>query len=119
MVNKVILIGNLGSQPELRNTTNGRQVANIRLATNEKFKDSNGKVQTHTEWHNLVVWGNQAKVCYNYLNKGDSIYIEGRIHTSKWTDSEGNDKYRQEIHANNVKFLSIKKQSQNEELPVD
>ena len=87
-VNKAILIGNLGRDPEVRHTQNGTAVCNFSIATNETWKDSNGEKMERTEWHYIVAWDKLAEICVQYLSKGDSVYIEGRIATREWTDKE-------------------------------
>ena len=104
-VNKVILIGNLGRDPELRFTRDGQGVANFTLATNERWRDKDGQNQERTEWHRIVVWGKQAENCAQYLQKGRSCYIEGRIQTREREDKEGNKRQTTEIVAQNVTFL--------------
>jgi single-strand DNA-binding protein len=104
-VNKVILIGNLGADPEVRFTQDGTCVANLRLATTERFKDRSGERQERTEWHRVVLWGRLGEIAQQYLNKGRQVYIEGKIETRKWTDNEGNDRYTTEIRANEMKML--------------
>ena len=104
-VNKVILIGNLGRDPELRFTRDGQGVANFTLATNERWRDKEGQNQERTEWHRIVVWGKTAENCAQYLQKGRSCYIEGRIQTREWEDKEGNKRQTTEIVAQNVTFL--------------
>jgi single-strand DNA-binding protein len=105
MVNKVILIGNLGQDPELRSTTGGQSVCSLRVATAEKFKDKDGSWQERTEWHSVVVWGRQAETVNQYCRKGRQLYIEGRLQTRKWQDKNGQDRYTTEIVAENVRFL--------------
>ncbi|MEW6430909.1 MAG: single-stranded DNA-binding protein [Myxococcota bacterium] len=104
-VNKVILIGNLGADPEVRFTPGGQAVANFRVATNESWTDKNGQKQERTEWHRIVVWGKLAELCGEYLKKGRQAYIEGRLQTREWTDKEGKKNYTTEIVANTVQFL--------------
>jgi single-strand DNA-binding protein len=104
-VNKVILIGNLGKDPELRYTPNGQPVASFSLATTERWNDKNSQKQEKTEWHNIVVWGKLAELTNQYLKKGRSAYIEGRITTRSWDDRDGNKKYRTEIVATQIQFL--------------
>ena len=104
-VNKAILIGNLGRDPELRFTKDGRPVANFTLATNERWRDKQGNSQERTEWHRIVVWDKQAENCAQYLQKGRSAYIEGRIQTREWEDKEGNKRQTTEIVAQQVTFL--------------
>ena len=104
-INKVILIGNLGRDPELRYTKDGRAVANFTLATNERWRDRDGNNQERTEWHRIVVWEKQAENCAQYLQKGRSVYVEGRLQTREWEDKEGHKRHTTEIVAQNVTFL--------------
>jgi single-strand DNA-binding protein len=104
-VNKVILVGNLGRDPELRYTQGGAAVANFTLATNEKWRDKDGNNQERTEWHRIVVWGRTAENCAQYLHKGSSVYIEGRLQTREWEDKDGNKRNTTEINALSVQFL--------------
>jgi len=104
-VNKVILIGNLGANPELRYTAGQQAVANLRIATTEKWTDKSGQKQEATEWHRVVVWGKKAEVCSKYLSKGRQVYVEGRLRTRSWEDKEGNKRYTTEVVANDVQFL--------------
>jgi len=106
MVNKVILIGNLGADPELRSTQTGQSVCSLRIATSETYKDKEGQKQERTEWHQVVVWGPQAETVNRYCKKGKQVFVEGRIQTRKWQDKEGKDRYTTEIVADNVRFLS-------------
>jgi len=103
-VNKVILIGNLGRDPEVRYTQSGTAVCSFSLATTERTK-SGGEWTDHTEWHNIVIFGKSAENVEKYLNKGSSVYIEGRIQTRKWQDKEGNDRTTTEIIGNTIQFL--------------
>ncbi|MFZ5479893.1 MAG: single-stranded DNA-binding protein [Myxococcota bacterium] len=105
MVNKVILIGNLGQDPELRSTPGGQSVASLRLATTERVKDKEGNWLDKTEWHSVVVWGRQAENVHQYCKKGKQLFIEGRLQTRKWQDKEGKDRYTTEVVAENVRFL--------------
>lgn len=105
MVNKVILVGNLGKDPATRSTPNGQEVATLTVATSEKFKGKDGEMQERTEWHTVVVWGKQAESCSKYLTKGRQVYVEGRLATRKWTDKEGAERYTTEVVAESVKFL--------------
>lgn len=106
MVNKVILIGNLGRDPEVRSTPSGQPNAKFTLATNRRWRDKNGQKQEQTEWHQIVVWGKQAEVAGQYLTKGKQIYLEGRIQTSSWDDKQtGEKKYRTEIICENFQML--------------
>ena len=104
-VNKVILIGNLGRDPELRYTQSGQGVTNFTLATNERWRDKDGNNQERTEWHRVVVWGKQAENCAQYLQKGRSAYVEGRLQTRDWEDREGNKRQTTEVTALTVQFL--------------
>jgi single-strand DNA-binding protein len=104
-VNKVILIGNLGSDPEVRFTPSGQAVANFRVATNDSWTDKSGQKQERTEWHRIVVWGKLAELCGEYLKKGRQAYIEGRLQTREWTDKENKKNYTTEVVANTVQFL--------------
>ena len=105
-VNKVILIGHLGADPDMRYTPSGAGVCELRLATSESWKDKNGQRQERTEWHRVVVWGKTAEICAKYLAKGRQVFIEGRIQTRSYDDKEGQKKYITEIIANDVQFLS-------------
>jgi single-strand DNA-binding protein len=104
-VNKVILIGNLGRDPEIRYTKDGQAVANFTLATGESFTSREGKREERTEWHRIVVWGKTAENCAQYLAKGRTVYIEGRIQTREWEDKEGQKRKTTEIVAQTVQFL--------------
>ena len=104
-VNKVILVGNLGRDPELRYIQSGQAVANFSVATNEKWKDKEGNSQERTEWHRIIVWGKSAENCAQYLQKGRSVYVEGRLQTRDWEDREGNKRTTTEIGAQTVQFL--------------
>lgn len=106
MVNKVILIGNLGSDPEMRYTPSGTAVATLSVATNRRWKDREGNQQDETEWHRVIVWAQSAEFCSNYLSKGTKVYVEGRLQTRKWQDQSGVDRYTTEIIANEIKSLS-------------
>jgi len=104
-VNKVILIGNLGADPETRYLPSGDAVTNIRIATSEKWKDKSGEQQEHTEWHRIAFFGKLAEIAGEYLKKGSPVYVEGRIRTRKWQDKEGQDKYSTEIVADRMQML--------------
>jgi single-strand DNA-binding protein len=104
-VNKVILLGNLGANPEMRHTQGGTAVANLRLATSERWTDKSGQPQEATEWHRVVVWGKQAEIVGQYLTKGRQVYIEGRIRTRQWQDQQGQKRYTTEIVAQRVQML--------------
>ena len=104
-VNKVILIGNLGRDPETRYTTGGDAVTNLRIATTETWKDKAGEKQEKTEWHTVVLFGRQAEIAGEYLKKGRSVYIEGRLQTRKYTDKEGVEKYSTEVVGDRMQLL--------------
>ncbi|WP_456387511.1 single-stranded DNA-binding protein [Desulfolithobacter sp.] len=106
MVNKVILIGNLGADPEIRYTQSGTPVANFNLATSETWRNQDGTKEERTEWHRIVAWRRLAEICGEYLNKGTRVYIEGSIRTRKWEDRDGNPRYTTEIEAREMKILS-------------
>ncbi len=105
MVNKVILIGNLGADPEVRYAQNGTAVANFRIATTETWK-KDGNKEEMTEWHRIVAFGRLGEICGEYLSKGSKVYIEGRLQTRKWDDRDGNTRYTTEIVAREMKMLS-------------
>jgi single-strand DNA-binding protein len=108
-VNKVILVGRLGKDPEIRSIPSGTSVAKFSLATDERFTDKSGEKQERTEWHNIVAWGKLAEICGQYLRKGKLVYIEGSIRTDSWDDKEtGVKKYRTEIIANTMQMLDKK-----------
>lgn len=104
-VNKVFLLGNLGSEPELKQTPGGQSVCTFSLATNEQWTDKAGEKQQKTEWHRIVVWGKQAEHCANHLGKGKSAHIEGRIQTREWQDKDGQKRFTTEIIASWVTFV--------------
>ena len=105
-INKVILIGNLGNDPEVRYTPSGDAVANFSIATSEEWKDkTTGEKKERTEWHRIVAWRRLGEICGEYLSKGRQVYVEGRIQTNAWEDKEGNKRYTTEILANTVQFL--------------
>ena len=107
-VNKVILVGRLGKDPEVRFMTTGDAVANVSLATSENYKDKSGEKVEKTEWHNLVFYKRLAEIAGEYLKKGSQIYVEGKIHTHKWQDKEGLDRYQTQIIVNEMKMLGTK-----------
>jgi single-strand DNA-binding protein len=107
-VNKVILVGRLGRDPETRYTGGGQAVANFSVATDESYKDKNGERQKRTEWHKIVVWGKQAEIAQQYLKKGSLVFIEGRIQSREWQDKEGQKKTSFEIVATNFRMLGGK-----------
>jgi len=104
-INKVILIGNLGGDPEVRTTPSGTPVATFTLATNESWKDKDGALQERTEWHRIVAWSRLAEICGEYLRKGRQVYIEGRLQTRSWEDRQGNQRKTTEIVANQMMML--------------
>src|SRR5215813_5398130 len=104
-INKVILIGNLGKDPELRYTPGGQAVCDLSIATTDQWTDKSGERKEQTEWHRVVVWGKQAENCSQYLSKGRQVYVEGRLRTRQWDDKEGNKRYTTEIVAQTVQFL--------------
>ncbi len=107
-VNKVILVGNLGRDVELRHTPGGAAVAKFSLATNEVWKDKNGQKQEHTEWHNIVAWGKLAEFCGTYLSKGRQVYVEGSVRTRTYDDEKGNRRYFTEVRAQTIQLLGPK-----------
>jgi single-strand DNA-binding protein len=104
-VNKVILVGNLGRDAEMRYTTNGAAVSTLNLATTERFKDREGNKKEATEWHRVVVWGKTAESLQEFLKKGKSIYVEGKLTTRKWKDKDGNEKWTTEVRGDRVVLL--------------
>ena len=109
-VNKVILIGNLGQEPELRYTGSGTAVCNMRLATNESYTNRDGEEVTQTEWHNVVAWGRLGEVCNEYLDKGSQVYFEGKLQTRSWEDRDDNTRYTTEVKAQEMMFLDSNRQ---------
>ena len=107
-LNKVILIGNLGADPEIRYTPSGMAVANFRLATSETRNAKDGQKETKTEWHRIVTFGKLAEICGEYLEKGKQVYIEGKIQTRNWEDKDGNKRFTTEIVANDMRMLGSK-----------
>ncbi|MGH8003397.1 MAG: single-stranded DNA-binding protein [Limisphaerales bacterium] len=110
-VNKVILIGNLGKDPDLRYTPSGQAVATFSLATNDRYKDKDGQMVERAEWHNIVVWGKQAETAKEYLKKGRQIFVEGRIAYRTYDDREGNKRYITEVVAQRIQFLGRREES--------
>ena len=110
-VNKVILLGRLGANPEIRYTPSGAPVANFNIATSESWNDKGGQKQERTEWHRIVVWNKLAELCNQYLAKGRQAYIEGRLQTRQWDDKDGNKRYTTEVIATTVQFLGGPNQS--------
>jgi single-strand DNA-binding protein len=110
-VNKVILVGRLGRDPETRYTGSGQAVANFTLATDSSFKDRSGERQKRTEWHRIVAWGKLAEICQQYLKKGSQVYIEGRLQTREWEDKSGQKRTTTEIVASDMRMLGSKSES--------
>lgn len=104
-VNKVILVGNLGNDPEVRYMPNGKAVANLSLATSESWKDQQGQLQERTEWHRLTIYDRLGEIAGEYLKKGSKIYVEGKLQTRKWQDQQGNDRYTTEIIVDQMQML--------------
>jgi len=104
-VNKAILVGRLGKDPEIKYTPDGKAISNFTMATSETYKDKEGQKQERTEWHRIVAFGKLAEICGEYLVKGKQVYIEGRIQTRSWDDKDGNKKYMTEIVANTMQML--------------
>ena len=112
-INKAIIVGTLGQDPEIRYTSNGAAIANLSVATNEEWKDKNtGEKQERTEWHRVSIFGKLAEICGKYLHKGSQVYLEGRIQTRKWQDKNGADRYTTEIVAHEMQMLGSKGDSQ-------
>lgn len=112
-VNKVILIGNLGRDPEVRHLESGASVANFPIATTETYKDRNGNRQDQTEWHNIVLWRGLAEIAEKYLKKGSQVYIEGKLRSRSWEDKEGNTRYITEVVGDNMTMLGRNSDSNN------
>lgn len=104
-VNKVIIVGNLGGDPDKRFTGSGAAVTTLNVATTDRWTDKSGQKQERTEWHRVVVWGQQAESCAQYLSKGRQVYVEGRLQTRQWDDKDGNKRYTTEVIAQRVQFL--------------
>jgi len=115
-VNKVILIGNLGRDPEVRYTTGGTPVANFTMATSERWTDQSGERKERTEWHRIVVWDKQAEIVGEYLSKGRQVYVEGQLQTREWTDRDGNKRYTTEVRARQV--LMLGRRPERDDAPV-
>jgi single-strand DNA-binding protein len=111
-INKVILVGNLGRDPEVRYTPSGTAVANFTLATTETWTDRDGQKQSHTEWHRIVAWRRLGEICGEYLSKGKQVYIEGRIRTREWEDQDGNKRKTTEIEAQTMQMLGSRVQDE-------
>uniref|UniRef100_UPI00405668A2 single-stranded DNA-binding protein n=1 Tax=Candidatus Electronema sp. TaxID=2698783 RepID=UPI00405668A2 len=108
MINKVILIGNLGANPDLKYVQDGTPVATFNVATSERWKGQDGQMKEQTEWHKVVVWRRLAETCNEYLHKGSKVYIEGKLQTRKWQDKDGHDRWTTEVVARDVQFLTPK-----------
>ncbi len=106
MINKIVLVGHLGQEPEQKTLDGGQTVTRFSVATNRNWVDKSGNKQSNTEWHRVVVWNKLAEICAKYLNKGKLVYVEGRIQTRQWEDNQGEKKYTTEIIGSEVKFLS-------------
>lgn len=122
MVNKVILLGRLGQNPEIRRTQSGEAVGNFSLATSESWNDKSGNKQERTEWHRVVVWGKLAEVCAEYLHKGSQAYVEGKLQTREWENKEGQRQFTTEIVAQTVRFVGDRRSDQpsgNDRLGLD
>ncbi|OFZ12790.1 MAG: single-stranded DNA-binding protein [Bdellovibrionales bacterium RBG_16_40_8] len=113
-INKVIIIGRLGTDPEVKNISPNQTVTRLSLATSENWTDREGKKQERTEWHRVVVWGKLAELCGKYLTKGRQVYVEGRLQTRSWEDQQGQKRYTTEVVANTVQFLGGTSESQRE-----
>jgi len=113
-LNKVMIIGHLGRDPEMRYTPSGRPVTNFNIATSRSWNTSDGERRTETEWFNIVAWGNLAEICNQYLKKGQQVYIEGRLQTRKWEDEDGNHRSSVEIVAKEMVMLGSRKRTDNE-----
>ncbi len=118
-VNKVILIGNLGRDPELRYTQSGQAVTNFSLATTDRFSNKSGEREERTEWHRIVAWARTAELCAQYLAKGRSVYVEGRLQTREWEDKEGQKRRTTEVVAQTVQFLGGPRDGQQAGPPPD
>ena len=118
-VNKVILIGNLGRDPELRYTQSGQAVTNFSLATTDRFSNKSGEREERTEWHRVVAWARTAELCAQYLSKGRSVYVEGRLQTREWEDKEGQKRRTTEVVAQTVQFLGSPRDGQQASPPPE
>ena len=119
MVNKVILIGRLGADPEVRYTPDGTMVVNFRIATDESYRNKQGEKVTKTEWHRIVVFGRLAEICGNYLGKGRLVFIEGKLQTRTWDDKDGNKRSLTEVLASNMQMLESKGQGRGQDAVMD
>jgi single-strand DNA-binding protein len=114
-LNKILLIGRLGQDPEVKNFPSGESYCNFSIATSKKWKDKNGQPQEKTEWHRIVVYGKMVEVCKQYLSKGNQVYIEGEIMTRRWKDKDGSDRSMVEIVSNSIQFLETNKNLQGQQ----
>lgn len=112
--NKVMLMGNLGADPEMRYTQGGTAVANFRIATTERWKDADGEMQERTDWHRIVVWGKQGETCGEHLRRGRSVFVEGRLQNREWEDKDGNKRWTTEVKADRVLFLAESSKTKSE-----
>jgi single-strand DNA-binding protein len=115
MENKAIILGNVGSDPEIKHLDGGNAVANFSVATSETYKDKSGEKKTETEWHRVVIWGKLAEIVEKYVKKGQQLYLVGKIKTRKWTDKDGNDKFTTEILCNQMLMIGKKDAPASEE----
>ncbi len=113
-VNKVILLGNLGKDPEVRYTPSGKAVARLAIATSERYKDKEGNTQERTEWHNVTLWDRQAEIAGEYLRKGSQVYVEGRIQTEKYTDKEGIERYATKVIGDRMTLVGSRREDDGE-----
>lgn len=118
-LNKVMLIGNLGKDPEIRYTQSGVAIANFNLATGERFKNKSGEWEERTEWHRVTLWSKLAEIAGEYLSKGKTVYIEGRLQTRKWQDNSGAERYTTEIVGEKMQMLSAKGESRRNDAPQE
>ena len=114
-INKALILGNVGNDPEIRQTQDGKAIANLSIATSEVWKDQQGQRQEKSEWHRVVAYGKLAEIIGQYVKKGSKVYIEGKIQTRKWQDQSGNDKYTTEIVANEMQMLDSPSQGQGQQ----
>ena len=117
MLNKVMLIGHLGADPELRYTQSGAAVVSLSLASTERWKGPDGQPQEHTEWHRIVAWAGLAEICHQYLKKGSRVFVEGKLRTKKWQDQNGADRYTTEIEGLELQMLGSRQGSQGTSTP--
>ena len=117
-VNKVILVGNLGRDPEVRYTPGGSAVANFTLATTDRWNDPSGEKKERTEWHRIVVWGKQAEIAGEYLRKGRQVYVEGSLQTREWTDRDGNKRYTTEVRVQRFQMLGARPGEERQPVPA-